>query len=548
VLPETAVVDVFLGDRLVDRFTCRGGRYQTRTVRLAGLPPTPARLSFQVDSHDRRNLGLRMDWVRLRVGAGGRLAVRGAAPWLAGGLFVALFACLRAAGMPARPAALLLIPPSLAAAAWARLDPFAFAHVSLRLAVPAAALAGLLGLVLRRTSGAPVVIAIVAAGYLVKGVGLFHPTSFYPDFGNARRYVEALKAASGPLAERTREAQVRARVAYPRTVAGRPYAFPYSPLPFLPLARIERADLVEDAFRHLGLLAASLEALLVFFLARSLAPRAGAIGGPTPPEGAAAAFLSTVLPPLFSRLLLAMSVTLLGHLLDLALVLAALAFLRRPGSLARRAWLFLAALSSLLAYVSSLFTVSAFLLMLALVERRLAGRLLGPLAAALALVVGWLYVPFAWDFAREVVPALASSARAASPAGAPAPEPLHAFARPFLFYGLAFPALAAAGGLLLRRRLDRPARHVLAAFGLAFVLLVGLRAFGGGLFRDLKEITFVGPLVAVLAGAFLAELGRGGRAGRLAAWLVAAGLAAHAWGRYRGWLAEYASPFLVLGE
>jgi hypothetical protein len=549
VLPETAVVDVFLGERLVDHFTCRGGRYETRTVRLAGVPATPARLAFQVDSHDRRNLGLRMDWVRFRVGPGGRLSARGPAPWLAGGLMAALFLALASAGLPPRRAILLLVLPSLAAAAWAARDPFAFAHVSLRLALPAAALAGLLVPVLRGKAAAPIVLAIVAGGYLVKGVGLFHPGSFYPDFGNARRYVEALRRTTGPLAQRTREAQVETRVAYPRVVAGQPHAFPYSPLPFLPLTWIGRADVVEDAFRHVGLLAASLEALLVYFLARALAAGAGRpTGGPGPPAGLAAAFLSTILPPLFSRLLLAMSVTLLGHLLDTALVLATLALLRRPHSLARLAWLALAALCTLLAYVSSLFTASAFLLMTALVERRQAGRLLGPLALALTLVVGWLYAPFARTFVLEILPALAASGGLASPSGAAQSGPLHAFARPLLFYGPALPALAAAGSLLLRRRLDPSARHVLLAFGLAFLLLLSLRAFGGGLFRDLKEITFVGPLLAVLAGAFLEELARRGRPGRLAAVLVAAGLAAHGLARYHGWLAEYASPFLILRE
>jgi hypothetical protein len=123
---------------------------------------------------------------------------------------------------------------------------------------------------------------------------------------------------------------------------------------------------------------------------------------------------------------------------------------------------------------------------------------------------------------------------------------VHALARVPLFYGPACPMLAAAGFALARRTADRPAFRLLLAFALAFATLLALRAFGGGLFRDLKEITFVAPLVAVLTGLFLDELARRGPGGRRGAILVAAGLAAFGLGRYWGYLKAYASPFLVV--
>jgi hypothetical protein len=73
-----------------------------------------------------------------------------------------------------------------------------------------------------------------------------------------------------------------------------------------------------------------------------------------------------------------------------------------------------------------------------------------------------------------------------------------------------------------------------------------MRGLGGGLFRDLKEITFAAPLVALLTGLVLDELGRRGRAGRHAAALAAAGLVAFGLGRYWGYFRAYASPFLVV--
>jgi hypothetical protein len=117
-----------------------------------------------------------------------------------------------------------------------------------------------------------------------------------------------------------------------------------------------------------------------------------------------------------------------------------------------------------------------------------------------------------------------------------------------LFFGFAYPLLALAGLVLWRRRLDPRAFHVLAAYGLAFLLLVALRAFGGGLFRDLKEVTFVGPLVAVLAAASIVELSGRGRAGRAAAIMVVIGLAWFGLAKYRDYLQTYASPFVQVHE
>jgi hypothetical protein len=86
------------------------------------------------------------------------------------------------------------------------------------------------------------------------------------------------------------------------------------------------------------------------------------------------------------------------------------------------------------------------------------------------------------------------------------------------------------------------ARHVLFAYGLAFLALVLMRGLGGGLFRDLKEITFVAPLVAVAAGASLDSLARrGGRSPRAALLLITVGLLAFTAERYRFYFTTYTS-------
>jgi hypothetical protein len=82
---------------------------------------------------------------------------------------------------------------------------------------------------------------------------------------------------------------------------------------------------------------------------------------------------------------------------------------------------------------------------------------------------------------------------------------------------------------------------VLTAYALTFAALVALRAFAGGLFRDLKEIEFVAPLVAVTAGTALEDVARYGATGRGTAALLAAGLAVFSIARYAEYWRTYAS-------
>jgi hypothetical protein len=101
---------------------------------------------------------------------------------------------------------------------------------------------------------------------------------------------------------------------------------------------------------------------------------------------------------------------------------------------------------------------------------------------------------------------------------------------------------------IARRRADVRAFRVLAAWGLAFLLMVSLRAFGGGLFKDIKEIELAAPLIAILTGASLAALGRRGNKGKLAAAALTAVLAIFGLARYRSYLALYASPVTGAAE
>ena len=538
VLPETAVVDVRLAGGLVDRFTCRGGVWTTRTVHLAALPSTPLRIELVIDSHDRRNLGLKLDWIRLDA-SGGRVGFRDLAAWRPLMLVVIAFVLFRVSGLSPEMAALHTLPWPVATWLWGRADPFALAHVLSKVTLPALALTAACAAIMRGRPGGRWVVPLFLAGYLLKGAGVFHPAYFYPDVQNHGRYVQAYAEAFGSIAERGVAAQRKVNTAYPRFVGGRPYAFPYSPvffIPFTPLAADSAR--VEDALRHVGLAAAAAEVPAVFWLG-SLALGPGA--------GVAAAAVAAFLPPLYSRLLYAMWPTIAGHLLDVLAIGAALALARRPARKAPLLAFGLLTLAAFLTYISSLFNLALFIVCLALLERRRAPVLLGVLAAAAGATVLWLYGPFTRAFLFEIVPGLAHGAGVATPASASGPAPgglLAAMSRVPLFYGWGLPALTVAGLVLVRRQADPPARHVLAAYGLAFVALVLMRGLGGGLFRDLKEITFVGPLVAITAGASLETLARRGRRGWVAVVLLAVGLLAFWAERYRFYFSTYDSAVM----
>lgn len=541
VLPETAEVEVSLDGRAVDHFRCRGGAWLLRVARPGVLPRTPVRLALDVAAGDERSLGLRVDWARVEVERGGVLRLRGWAllrPLL---LVAVLFAALRLAGFRPAGAAGLVLPAALVLAAGTLRDPFAVAHLTMHLAPPAGALALLSAALLRKQGRGRWLLVLLLASYGLKGAVLFHPAFFYYDSHNHARFVQAMGRAEGSVLERGLEAQRAVNTAHPRYVAGKAYTFPYSPLFFVPFTHLRNLQHVEDGMRHLGLLMAALEVLLAAWLARL------AFGERT---GLFAAVLAATLPPLSSRVLLAMWPTITAHALEVLAIGSALLYLREP---TRRRLAVLAAftLAAFLTYVSSLFNLCLFLGALALLARRRLPVLLGVAVSTAAATVLLLYLPFTRVFLAEILPALLSGHGAAAPAaaGATAPGgPLAALSRVPLFYGWAVPPLALAGLWLTRRKAAPEARTVLLAYALAVASLYALRGLGGGLFKDLKETTFAVTLAAVLVAAVLDELAGRGRSGRVAAALVLVGLAAFGLDRLAGHAETYADPVVALAR
>jgi hypothetical protein len=182
--------------------------------------------------------------------------------------------------------------------------------------LPLVALSTAAGLFLRRKPKGALALPLFVAGYLLRGYGLFHPSTFYGDVANARDYVEVFRETTGSLAARGVETQTKTNVGYPRNVAGKDYAFPYSPLYFLPFGFARTPGGIEDAVRHAGLAASALETLPIFWLASTIF---------SPPAGVLASLLWIFSPPVFSRLLLALHATVVGNLLDTLAIACVLA-------------------------------------------------------------------------------------------------------------------------------------------------------------------------------------------------------------------------------
>ena len=163
------------------------------------------------------------------------------------------------------------------------------------------------------------------AGYLVKGAVLFHPAYFYNDVAQ-QPALRARRSGTGraACAARNHAAQVQVGVAYPRVVAGRKYAFPYAPVFFLPFTLLPEEGIVR-AIKHVALFCAAAEVVARLRAGAALLGRA--------PGGRGAAAVAVLLPPLYSRLLLAMWSTIAGHLLDTAVIVAT----ARAGRTGRRA-------------------------------------------------------------------------------------------------------------------------------------------------------------------------------------------------------------------
>lgn len=524
VFPQTAVVEVGFGGGVVDRFECRGGRFQERTASLGARGPTPVIVTFHADSHERQNLGLKLDWVRLA--GSGRVGLRGTArlvPVLAVVLLLGLHVL---AGWDLRRAALLAAPWAAATAFGLLRDPW-LVHRLLRGVVLALALFGLAGVGLGRllqargqASSAAVraLAALALATFLLRALAVNHPDFYYPDLRTHARLVQVVRAA-GLGFFRTPAAYIWEHGVWRTEAYGKTYAFPYTPAFHVPFALVPfRYDDLITAMKLTAAALTTVPLVLVWALARRLG------------ASVAGAALMAVIPTYVSRLSFAFLPALLGHAVDVAFLFwlaGNLDHVREPKVWVRGA-LFVSACQ--LAYVSGVVNVSLFVFVLAVAEA-MAGRQ-GRLPRAVALLTMALagslvsVVVYYRDFLPMVVDVLSHAASRGGQAASVHPVQgffLVAYSRTRDFFDGVYPVLTAAGLVILFR--SRRGTSLLAAWVATYALLLLGRARVPDVFLHGHETLFFTPLVCLASGQALSDLALRGRAARAAALVLAAILA-----------------------
>jgi hypothetical protein len=534
-LIEPAKVTMRLEGRPIAVFDIQADpRIAYRTIDV-DLPPlegrAPLLLTVDSASSDVRPLGIAMDWLAIdRAGPGARIAllastrlaivalvfVAFAGPWLGG-------ASLRAAFVHAA-----LIASAAAAGVWwdviaaeriVREGASVYAGVALIALLVArwGWTRQALGVASPTTSGALVLIVLTALA--IRLVILLHPQFYYPD-------VRVHAMFAWQLARRGLVAFLRDFTANQYRFSlglqmenGHWYAFPYPPAfyilcwPLVGLARMRP----EVAVSVLAASVNSLEAFLVFGLARRL--RAAL---PTA-LGAAAALV--VLPLFLARLSLAYFPAMVGHAMDVAVILYLVAHLRaldRPRVVAALASLIALAL---LTYTQSLLNFAVLLpLFLAVwlardrsrdALRGAAGLVIaGALGGVLSLAVFYgRYVPIFFDIQRGVPMAeekilLEKPATPVEqdvkpeepdPYTGPTVDPVRGLRkaawRLYVFYG-PFAAAVIAGIALVWRVQSGPERAFVLAWALTYVALNLLSGGlpGPNLVRYNKDLEIVAPL------------------------------------------------------
>jgi len=522
VFGETAQVELRVNGVPVDQFSARGGAYLERSVVIPAsvLSTQPLDLEMIVDSHERQNRGLRMDWLRLRAEERSGRALPGVAILLRSALLclafgVLAFACLRdwrtslalGVGLPVA----LSIYGSLA-------GPFPLAYV-LRATtfVGVGVTLAALGLVpWARRAGAGLLPVLLVVAFLFRAGGVFHPNYYHPDLRSHADMVAIVSEAGLDFWLHPSQ-YIAEQGVWTQGAMGETYAFPFSPVfhaLFVPF-QLDFFSLI-SLMKLVACFLSALEVFVVFYLGRR-------IGGLE--TGLWGAALTVFSPAALSRLSFAFLAAVFAHLLD-TLVLASL--FPREGDGKSRYWLTACLLlGALAAYPGSLINFGIFfpvlgvsLLIGARPELRRSGLILLGVSAGVAVVVlGTVYREFLGQFLSEILPAfLAGESQAGSLSLL---DTVAMLARRYwIFYGAVYLPLFLGGvALWVWRRPSPLVSRLLLAWGVTFVVLIFLRTAAPDLFNKVKEILWIAPLISLAAGQGLAWLRSSVPAGK---WLAGA--------------------------
>ncbi|MFI5183854.1 MAG: hypothetical protein ACHQNV_05615 [Vicinamibacteria bacterium] len=504
-LPDPGEAEVTLNGRTVDHFNLRQG-FDERSVSLSVLPLTPIRVGFRVDAADTDPRGAHFDWVRLAAGDGARVRLSGRARWRGAFLVLLVFLVLRIAGWGDLAAAGLAAPLAAVMAVGLRADPW-LVHRLLTWLPEWLAVLGLSGAIIGRwlvaqgRVAAPAVrnvIALALAAFLMRAVALNHPDFYYPDLRSHVQLAQVVRKAGLDFL-RSPSTYILRHGVWSREIAGRRYAFPYTPAFHVPFAltRLGYDDMVTAV--KLADVAWSVVPVLAL---GSLASTLGAS-----PIGMA---LLLFVPIYGHHLSVVYLAAVFGHAVDIS-VLAWLA--RRLERIESWRVVVVAALLvalAELAYVGATTILPVFIASLALADfaftrspRRVVAILgFGLLGSLLAFAL--YYRDFLGLIIEVARLKAAGGAVVASGDAAPAGffETVLVSSRRF-FPGL-WSLLGAIGvGLLVRRGRGRA---FLVAWAGAYVLLLLGRARLPLFFQHPHEALFVAPLVCLGAGQAIGDL------------------------------------------
>ena len=542
VFGEEAVAEVRIGGVEAGSFRARGGEVRSTTLRAAGVEG-PLVVGITVDSHERRNMGLRIDRIVLDASSGGPFRLRPEAAIRPVVAMAALFAGLVVlSGSPLVAGGVALVA-AVAFAAGARVDLFG-SWGQTRWLPEMIVLGTIVLLPLRRFMERRGLMDGVAARALagasltamvLRLVLLTHPDFYYPDLLTHARVVETIRAEGLAFFLHPADA-LNAQGAWTKPVLGGvaslPYAVAFHALFVAPSAIFDwPRDDIESALKA----GSSLISVLPILLAGGIATRLS-----LPP---AAALMLAIIPTYASRLSFALLPALTGHAFDLLAILTIMSTFRSEESPHFRSSLAvaLALTCGHLAYTSSVVNEGVFVASLALLW--MVGRSAQPAfylvvaeAFAALMAFGLYYRHFVAD-AFSLLGRLLGTGGGPVGSTAPSVYPIESFwallfERTNTFFGWSYMAVALIG-LFFYPEARRS--KVVHAWGLAYLTLILLRAKIPDVFRYGHETLFLTPLVALFAGAAIVAGWQAAGVRRLAALLGGGALAA--WSFWTQWLA-----------
>ena len=512
VFPETAQVLVAVDRQPIDKFHSRGGQYSERRATVAKVNG-PLHIEIVSDSHERKDMGLKLDWLHFDLREGARVWLTGWAKWQPILLSLLLLGILLGLGWGLKASLSISIIWTLPLSVVLLQDPW-LCHRLLNGWSVALPMFGMFLVVLNRFWPVRIAITLMLVAFLIRALLVSNPDFYYPDLRTHARLVDFVRDAGIQFLV-SPSSVIEEHGVWVTGAFGAIYAFPYTPAFHLPFALFDIS--YDDLITALKLAAAAISTLPIA-LVWVFATRLGFQWAPL-----LSALTMVIIPTYSSRLSFAFLPALFGHFVDVTLLL--FLFIQLPQITGKREWFqgSLLVAGSYLAYVAGVLNTTILLSVLAMsmffsFEREKESRCLSAIAILGMGVLGGLFsfVLFYRDFLpmfMDIVSRVAGSVE-----GGESRYPIQSFiettvTRTWSFFGWWYPTLAGFGMYQLLR--SGISRLVLLAWLFTYFILLFGRAKIPDIFLHGHETLFVTPLVCLLSGVALETWMGSGRTRKL---------------------------------